>query len=118
MPVLVRQSGANPSSERRRAPSEIHSNIEDAAVNCSDEFALGGIVGLKVDTAEDVMAGVRQVVLHECHTQPLREDLHLERLFEVAPMIRMSIGFDEQHVGNGEGGEAEGHGVCVSKGTE
>lgn len=117
MPVLIRESCANPLSECLRTPTEIHRDVEDAAAHGAHEFALRRGIILKVDAAKDVVAGVRQVVLNECYTQPFREDLNFKRLLEVTAMVGMSVSFDEQYVWNGEGGEAEGHGVFVSEGA-
>ena len=118
MPVLVRERFASPLSECLRTPTEIHRNVEDAAVDGAHEFALRRGIILKVDAAKDVVAGACHIVLNKLNTQPFREDLNFKRLLEVAAMVLVSVGFDEQHVWNGEGGEAEGHGVFVSEGAE
>lgn len=99
VPVLGGERQGVPCSEPGRVAAEVDGDVEDLALQHANEFSLG-LADLVVEAAKDVLVGERLIVLDEVRIgNELVEGGLVEALEEVAPVVAIDFGFEEQKSG-------------------
>lgn len=100
----------------RRAPADIHHNVEHRAFYYAHQLGLR-MLDLVVQSAQHVLHGARMVVLHEIRIAAgqLGEPAPVEALEKESSIVAIHLGFDDQHVG--DGGVDQSHGRPLSLST-
>ena len=97
-------------SPRGRIRADIHGYIEYLSLNDTNQFGLGMGGFLEVQTSQDPLGGFGFVVLDKFDTgQELLKVVEVVALFEIAAVISIDCGFDEENVGDGLGGDFKFH---------
>src|SRR5258708_5961849 len=105
--VLAGEDGAHPTAEGGRARPDVDRDVEDLALQGTDQLALG-FPGLRVQAAQDVAVRVGLIVLDEGAGQAFGLELFpVIDLEEEAALVGEDSGLDEDDLGNGERHESQ-----------